>query len=558
MFVFITALFVSVLLLIFYIVLTLRYKKYLEKKEVLADRRKKEIHIEKFISEEKKDDVKKKLAKISQIISKTEKQVEITVKKKIKVAEEQLKLKDKEVHVIEKAGKEYRVFTAGYKSAMPKSEEELKQDVENLEGAIEKLESFDLSLDNIDSKKPNVGVGMFYEKMSRKFNSIIKDYDLDKLKIIPIQQFKYHAFTNIKSIKNDDFLSVLNLMKKTQLLSDIIEINPTFHIMVFTAEKIELSNPEKVVLSFAYEDEDLTIQKLLDITSWDYTYANKIIEKLKKKEIIHIKEDHILIEEFSEFEERKKWKEKIEEHLEREKVKEQEKLKRQLELKARLKERLKKTQSVKILKTPPKEKQPKIEDDLQDTSLDEIEELPKIKFATKPAVKSLPKTRKKEAVKDKSTLNKQLDLEYVEKEELQLKETISQKILSYHEKFFLINGGFSQYEKIKQFIDQEITDVPNEVILSVLDQLFELKLIFKSFKIGKVVYYLFKDVELNAVEKKFIKFATNKKPLKKINFLKGLKWDEEKVLNTMKSLQEKGILRIESNNIIIPGIVQKM
>ena len=104
---------------------------------------------------------------------------------------------------------------------------------------------------------------------------------------------------------------------------------------------------------------------------------------------------------------------------------------------------------------------------------------------------------------------------------------------------------------------KKITDVPKEVILTVLDQLFELKLIFKSFNIGNVIYYLFKDVELNAVEKKFIEFATNKKLLKKINFLKGLKWDEGKVLSTMKSLQEKGILRIESKSIIIPGIVQK-
>jgi hypothetical protein len=152
----------------------------------------------------------------------------------------------------------------------------------------------------------------------------------------------------------------------------------------------------------------------------------------------------------------------------------------------------------------------------------------------------LAERRKKEAAKNKSIITKPLDLEYVEKEEIQLK------------------GGFSQYEKIKQFIEQEITDVPNEVILTVLDQLFELKLIFKSLKIGKVKYYLFKDVELNAVEKRFIEFATNKKPLKKINFLKGLNWDEGKVLSTMKSLQEKGILRIESNSIIIPGIVQKM
>ncbi|GAI67550.1 unnamed protein product, partial [marine sediment metagenome] len=58
MFVFSTALFVSILLLIFYVVLTLRYKKFLDKKEVLAELRKEEIHIEKFIKEEKKDDVK--------------------------------------------------------------------------------------------------------------------------------------------------------------------------------------------------------------------------------------------------------------------------------------------------------------------------------------------------------------------------------------------------------------------------------------------------------------------------------------------------------------------
>jgi hypothetical protein len=40
--------------------------------------------------------------------------------------------------------------------------------------------------------------------------------------------------------------------------------------------------------------------------------------------------------------------------------------------------------------------------------------------------------------------------------------------------------------------------------------------------------------------------------------MKGLKWDEEKTLKSMKSLQEKGILRIESNKLTIPGIIQNI
>ncbi len=45
--------------------------------------------------------------------------------------------------------------------------------------------------------------------------------------------------------------------------------------------------------------------------------------------------------------------------------------------------------------------------------------------------------------------------------------------------------------------------------------------------------------------------------MKKEELKTGLKWSEEEILATMKELQEKGILRIEKDKIIIPGIVQK-
>jgi hypothetical protein len=77
------------------------------------------------------------------------------------------------------------------------------------------------------------------------------------------------------------------------------------------------------------------------------------------------------------------------------------------------------------------------------------------------------------------------------------------------------------------------------------------------YKIGDYDFYLFNELSLTEDEKAFIQFAIDKKPMFKEDFIQGLKWDEEQILKTMKILQEKNILRIEKNEIIIPGIIQK-
>ena len=100
-------------------------------------------------------------------------------------------------------------------------------------------------------------------------------------------------------------------------------------------------------------------------------------------------------------------------------------------------------------------------------------------------------------------------------------------------------------------------NVPEELLNEVLKQLNELKLISSSTRIGKFTYYLFKEINLSPNERKFIRFAVNKTPMEKEDLMKGLKWGEGRTLRTMKKLQEKGILRIESNKVIIPGINQE-
>jgi hypothetical protein len=551
---FITALTVSISLLIIYIVFTIIYKNVIQRSEMLREQEEKEQLLSKYVSEDKKELMKQKLEKITQIVRETEEHIKKSVSDKLKMMESQSTQKMQEEELIDEAGKDYNIYIAELRSAMPKSDEELNQDIKILKEAIEKLESFDKSYYQSESKEPvNVGIGMFYEKMARKFNSLIKEQKINEFSLIPIQRLKYHAITEIKNIKDPDFLPILNLMKDTKLITDIIEIDASFHIIVLYKESPQFSNAEKVLLSFVYNTENLTLQRILELTDWDFTYADKVIQSLVKKEIIIMEKDYIVVKSFGTYAERQKWNKAIENSLTKEKEKIEINLKRQLELKDKLKSSLEQVLSEKTKLSKLKKESVKV------AAIDDskAEEKLQIKFKGKPKVKDLPQSKKKSLANKIESLELPSSFENLQKEDLTIKEIISQKVLGFHEKFSLMNGGFSQYEKIKDFINQEINDVSEDILKEVLTSLIDLKLISKYLKIDQYEFYLFKNMDLSNEETTLITFAINKNPMKKVDFKKGLKWKEEKVLAIMKSLQKKRILRIESDTIIIPGIIQK-
>jgi len=530
--------------------------------------------LEKYVDEEKKDIMKEKLSKISQIIAETEKHIENAVKHKVKVAEEH---HVKEFDVIKKANAEYFVHTSGLKSAMPATEEELKQDITDLKDAISMLEELDTSIIDFAPQKVDVGLGMFYDKMSRKFKDIITEQKLDQeFKFIPSEILKYHAFLNIKNIKNSDILQILNIMKETNLLSDVIEINSTFHLIIFTDKDIRFSNPEKVVLTFVYDKEILTPQRLIKLTKWKKEYAKKILGEMVEKGIITVKDEIIHVPCFRHYEERQKWNNVIQIQIQKEKEKEEAKFKRQLERRKQLQQLLTEREETQI------HKEEKID------SVPIIEEIQPFSQESKPSVQALPnnekeKLKEKQDIKDKDALigvmealdqeakfngsvaqspeiggfNESID---VDDEDRDLEDLIPEKILNFHERFSLINGGFVQYEKIKDYIQHELKrfgNVPDDLIKAMLSQLKELQMIQRSINIGAYEFYLFNEIKLNPFHKKFISFAINNIPLQKEDFIIGLKWPEEKILDIMKDLQQAGILRIENNQIIIPGINQQ-
>ena len=575
----IITLIIGISLTIIIILFFLRYLNFINRYKLRKKKKETEKSLDKalkkYVVKEKKDVMKQKLGIISEIITQTEAQIDQTVKKKVQLAKNQLKVKQSDVESIEKANMEYSTFFSRFKSAMPRTEEERKQDMKDLKTTISMLESFDESIFETKPSAFDVGVGMFYEKMSRRFLSFINEYELNKFDFIPIDTIKYYAFVNIKNIKDQDILPILHAMKDTKLLNDIIEINPTFQIIVFkNDEKLEFSLAEKVLLTFAYDEEFLSNQRLMELTQWKEEYATKIIENLIEKGIVSIQDNYIIVENFGSVEQRRIWRELIQTKIQKEKEKIEEKHKTQLERAEKLKERLAEVEDIEM------------QEELENEEKFE-ETLNKIPFKEKPSVKKLilPRERIKQEsniikqtetqkIKDKDDLigamealdeflpeesRKELgiDKEIIEDQYFNLEDLIPEKILSFHEKFSLINGGLSQFEKIKQFIVQEIGDVPEDLIRSKLFQLKELKMIHDSYKIGKYEFFLFNELLLSEDEKTFIQFAFDKNPMLKTNFVNGLDWDEERVLRTMKALQEKNILRIENNKIIIPGIIQK-
>ena len=561
--------------------------------------------LNKYVDDEKKDVMKEKLSVISKIIAETERHIDNVVKKKVKVAEERQKIQAREFEVIKKANAEYFIHTSSLRSAMPLTEEERKQDISDLKDAISMLEDLDQTIVDFSTKKIDVGLGMFYDKMSRRFKEIINEQKLDEYKFIPSERFKYHAFLNIKNIKNSDILQILNIMKETNLLSEIIEINSTFYLIVFTEREIHFSNPEKVVLTFAYDNEILTTQKLIELTEWKEDYARRIIDSLMEKGIITKKEDLINVKSFGHYEERKKWNDIIQIQIQKEKEKEEAKFKRQLERRKQLQKLIEEREEKTLQKeqiSPLESKEMPIEESklnaaefmptvqtlppmqnempIEDSQMNATEFTPTIQ--TPPSIEK-EKLKETQEIKDKDALigamealdqeakfngsiaqsqqNKIFDESIdFEDEERDLEDLIPEKILIFHENFSLINGGFVQYEKLKNFVQSELKEfgeIPDELIKAMLSQLKELQMIQNMLKMGDYEFILFHDHKLNFLHRRFITLAVGKNALKKGDFMEGLRWDEEKVLKTMKELQEFGIMKLENDEVIIPGIIQE-
>lgn len=350
--------------------------------------------LDKYVTIEKKQYFIEKYSKISELIAETEKEVEKKVQKKINELQSKFHVGDLELNLIREGSLSYNAMISRLRNAEPETEEQKVKDIEDLKEAISLLESYDEELYRELPERHDIGMGMFLDKMTRRFKKIMVDYGLDKFKILPIQRLKYHAFQGVKNIKDSDVLSILNIMKKTGMVGEIIEINPQFHVILLNDSlKMDLSIPEKVLISLIYDEEDLTMEKLLEITEWKHNHAEKVIESLKNKDIIKLSDDKIKIDSFGSYSERKVWNDLIKTKLQDEKEKEEARKKHQEKYKQLLKEKLSRGGEIKSVQPEVKSSPLKVDETEQEVESKTKEKLVEMRSKEKPKVKTLPSKR---------------------------------------------------------------------------------------------------------------------------------------------------------------------
>lgn len=139
-------------------------------------------------------------------------------------------------------------------------------------------------------------------------------------------------------------------------------------------------------------------------------------------------------------------------------------------------------------------------------------------------------------------------------------ELVAEKILAVYEKQEIVNGGVMQLKKLKRLLSEEGADLDEHKLASTLEVVKTMGMISNIIQMaGDDQLILFKDMELGPDELGIIQLAlgTRADEFTKDNIVQLLNVPEELVLDALKKLQDKSIIRFSGDAIEIPGIIQE-
>lgn len=301
----------EIILIILFIGTVVVARKLFSKQELQFQEESKFTGIEKilnrFFENDKAFKEKENFKQIELLKKQIESDIQKETVKRVAKTEEVLKYTDFEEQTIEQAGKLYSSFSIDFKSAMPRNEKERDKDMNDLMDAVKILEGFDQDhyKKSETETSDDMGKGMFIDRIVTKLGKIIKKEQLNKQDYLIFDKIVYLGLKNISNITRKDLFDSVRYLKDVGYIKDFIEINPQLLIITQTDEKIKFTNPEKVVLAFAQDEEILTLPRLIEKAKWSEDYAKKIIKGLQNKKFAEFIDDVITIKGFETREEKK-------------------------------------------------------------------------------------------------------------------------------------------------------------------------------------------------------------------------------------------------------------
>ncbi len=288
--------------------------------------------IDRFFIAEEREAQRQKHAAIERYIKEVEASIAEKVKQKEMRAKKEFAMRKSETGIIKSAGQEYFALSTGLRTATPRDENERKRDMGDLMDAMKSLEALDKVnlLESVkDSTITGMGKGMMYDRYVKKLTKIIKDNNYKTKPYIQQDILEFEAIKAISGMTHEMFCTAIQLMVKTGDIKGVIEISPQLTLLLFSNRKIELSKPEKVILTYLSEaTSQFTLQDLMIKTQWKVDHANKTIKMLIDKGLIKFHDDVIEAIGFESVQERELRLQELNKIKREQKLKEEEKRKK--------------------------------------------------------------------------------------------------------------------------------------------------------------------------------------------------------------------------------------
>jgi hypothetical protein len=250
------------------------------------------------VSDEQKATFVEKQQKTMEIITETKKKIQAQVAQSSvseDIAKKYLDTENKQEQEIMKEGTKILKEFGSYASAMPVSEEQRMQDIQDLLMAVEKLDELEneAPIENVDERFQNVGFGLWMDTVSREIRKITQDNAIRKHGILQLEKLNIllpRSF-DIKDLRN-----ALQLMKKSREIVDLVELNPKTVVIAFITGIAELSISEKVLLAAIASEDEMMRQKVQALFQWDDDFLNETIARLQALNVLQVKNDKLVSE----------------------------------------------------------------------------------------------------------------------------------------------------------------------------------------------------------------------------------------------------------------------
>lgn len=141
--------------------------------------------------------------------------------------------------------------------------------------------------------------------------------------------------------------------------------------------------------------------------------------------------------------------------------------------------------------------------------------------------------------------------------EASAEETLTEAILGIYEESEVVNGGILEVERLQEFLAEKGHPASPVVLQNTLEMLAQVGMVHRVIEWSDTKLVCFREIDFSEEELELLEALHDRPIMTPAEIAKKVKKDEEVVLELIKGLQEKQVLRLRGDKVEVPGLRQE-